>query len=134
MGYLLMTGKRSTDGFSLLEITVVLTISTILISLATPAYHHLMAAGYRRQAQMGLLNTALAASDYQHLGSTRAPPSLGALGQPKDLAHQHYIQRLEQNASESMVTARPNQTTDRCQTLAIDTAGHTYAAQKNCWP
>lgn len=134
MGYQFMTSSGPAYGFSLLEITVVLAISAILISLATPAYHHLMAAGYRRQAQVGLLNTALAASDYQHLGSTHTPPSLNTLGQPKDLAHHHYTQQLNLNAGQFSVEAHPNQAADRCQNLIINATGHTQAAQNNCWP
>lgn len=122
------------QGFSLLEIIVVLVILSILLSFAYPSYQQHLLRMHRLEGQMALLDLANRMEAYFATFDTYAEASIGS-GSERDVlstamtSHGWYALSI-QSASEThfILQASPQNTQAkydmRCQTLRFDAQGH----------
>ena len=131
-------GRSPADGFSLIELLIVLAIVAILATVTVPSFTGFVAKARRSDAMAALLQVQLAQERWraEHLSYTA---ELSALGQPSSGSPDGcYRLRVQVDGNGFVVTAEPVgvQQADRCGTFAIDESGPHYAdgfADRSCW-
>lgn len=127
------------NGFTLLELLVVLGIVGLLSSMAMPIYHQSQQRGQRSLAKVALLQVAhwmerAASAQGQYPGESAVPTNLLS---PTGL---HYQISLTSSEQVFVITAQPigPQTTDPCGILTLSNSGErgvkdTILSATQCW-
>lgn len=140
---------RQKNGFTLIELMVVVVIVSILASIAYPSYLNSVMKSRRADAKSALLQNAqfmertyTANNTYQPGG---AAPTLPITATPVDTATKYYDIALDNTLSDTTfrLTATPksgtSQANDTCGTLAVTNTGAKYqtdgatTATSTCW-
>lgn len=135
---------RRQQGFSLIELMIVVLIVAILAAVAIPSYRRYVVRSHRVDAQRAL--TELAARQERFLYSNNAySDSLSAIGGTSSMAGSYYAVSIDP-ANTSSTTFRVVATAvgsqqegdAQCQTLSLDQAGRqsstgTTANYPACW-
>jgi type IV pilus assembly protein PilE len=124
-------GMRRQQGFSLIELMIVVVIISILAAVAIPSYRRYVVRSHRVDAQRAL--TELAARQERYLYSNNAyATSLPAIGGSSAMAGSYYVVTLDPAAASSAgttfkaiasATGSQRQDDKQCQTLSLDQAG-----------
>lgn len=141
--------KRSTShrvaGFTLIELMVTITIATILISIAVPAYTGQIRKSRRTEARTALLDLAAREERFFSTNSayTSVPANLGYAGAFPVQIGSGYYQVAVTNATGTAFTATAtpinSQTADatQCGTFTIDNTGQQTVSgglgATTCW-
>ena len=131
-------------GFTLIELMVVITIATILLSIAVPSYTSQMRKSRRTEARTALLDLAAREERFFSTNSayTNLPANLGYAGNfPTPVGSSYYqINVTAASATAFTATAAPinAQSGDTtCGTFTIDNTGQQTVsgatAAKTCW-
>jgi len=114
------------NGFSLVELMVVVSIMGILSALAYPAYGQYMQRSRRMEAQLTLLQYAGELNQYFYKNRSY-------IGAPTPASTDYYTFQLIEKKSDYSVAAIPTelQAGDRCSTLYITHSGEKYPS--DCW-
>jgi type IV pilus assembly protein PilE len=130
--------QKSQNGFTLIELMVVVAIIGILSSIAIPSYNEHVRKGRRADAQQHLM--ALAQSNQQRFLDTRTYEGTSSnLIPTPDGISTYYTLAININAGPPpgfSITATPKgaQGNDRCGTLTItQNATRTASGGANCW-
>lgn len=135
---------RRQQGFSLIELMIVVVIVAILAAVALPTYRSYIVRSHRVDAQRAL--TDLAARQERYLYSNNAyTKNLGDLGGTSSMAGSYYSVSIDPAATSTtafsvVATAAGTQLSDdkACQTLTLDQAGRqgstgTTTNDPKCW-
>ena len=155
----LQHATRTSRGFSLIELMVVVVIATILLSIAVPSYMSQIRQSRRTEAKTALLD--LAGREERFLstnptGYTTTGPNLGYAALPAVVGSGYYTVSVCSPACAPSAAAAPSYTViatpvagqsqandTQCTAFAVDSAGQQYAAdsagnytaaaQQYCW-
>jgi len=137
--------SRHVAGFTLIELMVVITIATILLSIAVPSYTSQMRKSRRTEARTALLDLAAREERFFSTNSayTNAPASLGYAGTfPVQVGSAYYkIDVTTATGTAFTATATPinSQASDatQCGTFTIDNTGQQTVSggtgAATCW-
>jgi type IV pilus assembly protein PilE len=133
-----MPQQRRSQGFTLLEMLIVVAFIAILAGIAMPSYVEHVKKSRRAEAQSYML--MIAARQQQFLVDTRAfaalPPD-NIASQPSNVASAYTVTMNTANGPPPTftITATPkaNQNSEKCGTLTIDQTGTKTAAITGCW-
>ena len=134
----LYTRFRSTQGFTLIEVVVVMAIGAILAAIAIPNYSEYVMRSHRSAVQSFISDVASRQSQF-FLDRRSYAATTGALNVavPVDVAARYNvaIAVVAGPPAGFQVSATPigAQATDRCGLLTIDQAGNRTAAAVRCW-
>jgi len=135
------------NGFTLVEVMIVIAIIGILASVAYPSYQNYVMKSHRSDAQTGLSQLAQALERFYGVrytyvgtgdsggGATGAPISdvFSHTSTPFEGSNTYYNLTLTASATDYTVTATPvgNQASDPCNTLTLAKSGAKTPA--DCW-
>lgn len=122
------------NGFSLIELLVVMAIGLILLGMGYPSYQYHLRAVNRRQAEVYLLRIVGYLEDYQIAQGTYEGAKLEEL--TACACHQYQFSLVDLSQTHYRVEAMPvgQQIKDACGVLSIDSEGQQTASdKKNCW-
>lgn len=131
---------RSSQGFTLIEMMIVVAMVAILAAIALPAYTDQIKKSRRAEAQAYML--AVAARQQQFLVDTRAygagTAASAVLPQPANVTTGYGAIAMTVVAGPPptfTLTATPNsnQSSEKCGTLTINETGTKTAAVSGCW-
>ena len=132
---------KKREGFTLMELMIVIAIVAILAALAYPSWANSMRKARRADAinSLQILRTNQAQWRANHTAYTGALASVGFPGGPS-LENHYTIDIVASNATTFLATAAPTtggaQTADSCGTFAVDQDGPNYSgsyADARCW-
>jgi len=141
------SGKRS-DGFTLIELMIVVAIVGILAAIAYPSYQESTAKSRRADAKSALLGLSTAMerfyteNNFTYIGAASAgdgsapDKTLYPSEAPLDGNTKYYdLQITDEEASTYTLTAIPKgaMSGDRCGNLTLSSAGVRGADAANCW-
>ncbi|MCE2595423.1 prepilin-type N-terminal cleavage/methylation domain-containing protein [Motilimonas cestriensis] len=119
------------NGFTLIEVLIVVAIIGILAAIALPSYRNHVLKSNRVDAQMALTEMAqIFERNYARQGVY--PTAVPSINKPDS-----YTFSLTASAANSTFTLKAapdtNQSADECGTLSINQAGALSAAKATCW-
>lgn len=135
---------RRQQGFSLIELMIVVVIIAILAAVALPSYRQYVVRSHRTDAQRALIDLA-ARQERFFYGNNAYTTSLGALGANSSIAGVYYTVSVDPAGTSTtaysvVATAVGQQQRDDklCQTLALDRTGRqsstgSVANDPKCW-
>lgn len=135
---------RRQQGFTLIEMMIVLLIVAILAAVAVPSYRKYVVRSHRMDAQRALTELAARQERYLYSNNTYAD-SVSALGGSGSMAGSYYSVAFDPASASSttykvVATALGSQHDDdkQCQTLSLDEAGRqestgSTANDPACW-
>jgi type IV pilus assembly protein PilE len=127
---------KSADGFTLIEMMIVVGILAIIAAIATPIYTDQVRQGHRASAQAVLLDAAVRQRQFmiEQRSYAQAFSDLG-MTVPAALASRYTlsITALDGTPPTFSLAAAPvgSQASDRCGTLSVDQGGQRLPA--GCW-
>jgi type IV pilus assembly protein PilE len=135
---------RRHDGFTLIEVMIVVTIVAILASIALPAYTEYVRKGRRAEAQSFLADVVARQQHFlldrrAYATSITNSPAGGGLGLaiPANVATFYSVTIATSNSAPPSftITATPQgaQASEACGALSITNAGSKSAAKTGCW-
>ncbi len=133
-----MQHSQCENGFSLIELMIVLAIVAILASVTIPSYTNYVYKSRRTDAIAALLQLQLAQEAWRARRG-RYSTDLAGLGWPDGrLAGGNYRLRLQLTANGWLAVAEPQgpQAGDPCDRLAVDARGPVYGGPfggRDCW-
>lgn len=130
--------RKSTRGFTLMEVMIVVAIVAILAAIAIPSYQNYVIRSKRGDAMAALLSAAQSverfktANNFSYDGVTLPFTQVPADGS----ATPYYTLAINTpNAGEYTITATPiNSMAGKDDPLTIDESGNKTWGGKNCWP
>ena len=134
-------GCRRTDGFTLIEVVIAMTIIAILTAIALPAYTQYVQRGHRSEARATLMQAAQWMERFRTQSGSYAGAALPATFEqsPPPPTAMKYDITVASTASTYTLSAIPAGTMvgDACGTFTLDQSGaraHTGAAPGElCW-
>lgn len=135
-------GRGAMDGFTLIELMVVVAVIAILASIALPSYQESVRKSRRAQAKADLVEYAQLAERFRTANNTYVGATFPSAVSPREPgATARYTLAFVPTQATFVLTAAPatggGQEVDRCGTLSIDQAGikrETGIAEfKECW-
>lgn len=134
-----MSHKRRYQGFTLMEMLIVVAMVSILAAVAIPSYREYIKKSRRAEAQSYLLSVA--ARQQQFLVDTRAYATLATLSSalpvPTNVSSAYTVTMPDPAGTPPTftVTAAPktDQASEKCGTLTINQTGTKTAAVSGCW-
>lgn len=136
----MMTNKRTTKGFSLIELAIVLVVIAILSAIALPSYRKYVLRGNRTTAIQALQDVASREESYFFSNSTYTNVMTTNLGTAASIGAPYYTVTVASASSTDYTvtaTAISTQVQDSpCQSLSLNHAGvqsSSPAASTTCW-
>lgn len=136
------SGMKSTHGFTLIELMIVVAVVAILAAIAYPSYQEQVRKSRRAQAKADLIEYAQAAERYFTVNNTYVDFELPTDKSPREGTASHYgltpAGKFD-TADTFTITATPQggQTADRCGNLTITNTGRKgktgSADLSECW-
>ncbi len=144
-----MSNKKQ-NGFSLIELMIVVAVVAILAAIAYPSYQSEIRKSHRTDAEGALMGLANAMERYftengRYVDASNNPPSLGSGGiypnqSPTDGGTAFYTLSIDAASTDKtayLLKATPVagtiQASDECGTLTLDSTGARGAAKTDCW-
>lgn len=129
------------QGFTLLELMIVVAIIGILASIAYPSYQESVASGKRVDAQGHLLSLAQHMERHFTENGSYTTAVLPYDEAPRDGASKNYdliktpVSTAASAATAYLLIARPKNSMagDRCDDMTIDNIGRKVAGDPDCW-
>ncbi|MCX7563987.1 type IV pilin protein [Xanthomonadaceae bacterium XH05] len=123
------SSNRRSQGFTLIELIIVIGVIAILASIAFPAYNDYVQRSRRAVAQSAMLETVQAMERFHTANNTYAGAACAATAQ------YYAVSCTNQTATSFTITATPQggQTGDSCGTMTINQAGAKTAGTTGCW-
>ncbi|MDX1588985.1 MAG: type IV pilin protein [Oleiphilaceae bacterium] len=133
-----MKHRQRQQGFSLIELMIVVVIIGIIAAIAYPSYQRNIEQTRRTTAQSEMMELAQGleryyTSNYTYVGaslrfntSPRGTPSAEAF-------YDFALNSVSQNAYQISATPKNAQSSDRCGTLTLDQQGNRGAGDTDCW-
>lgn len=138
--------NKTSRGFTLIELMIVVAIIGILVAVAYPSYQEHLGKGRRADAQGALMGLANAMERYftengRYVDAGGAAPALGAAGiypneAPIDGNTKYYdlsITAATQTTYALSAAPKGAQAADRCGTLTLTSTGVRGGAAADCW-
>lgn len=143
--------NRKADGFSLLELMIVVSIIAILVAIAYPSYEQYVMRATRTEAKNLVLRVASEQEKFYStfnrysgsMGARTTDPATSGLNigsstseGSDDAAYYDVTIALSNGTQGYTITATPRgsqQSEDRCGTMTIDHLGNKTAAIDGCW-
>lgn len=133
-------GLRSSQGFTLIELMVVVAIVAILVGIAYPSYQNQVMKGRRAQAKADLVEYAQMAERFHTVNNTYVGFALPYTASPREGGTVAYAIALNPAATQSTftitATAQGGQASDACGNLGLNQAGVKTASGgtvADCW-
>ncbi|NJC01261.1 type IV pilus assembly protein PilE [Xanthomonas sp. 3272] len=137
---LLPKWAQSTQGFTLIELMIVVAVIAILAAVAYPSYQEQLRKARRGQAKADLVEYAQLAERFRTVNNTYVGYTLPADWSPREasaLTAAHYAVSFvgDRTRSTFVIQAAPRagQLKDKCGTLTIDQAGRKTGTLSDCW-
>ncbi|PPT74717.1 pilus assembly protein PilE [Xanthomonas arboricola pv. populi] len=137
---LLPTRVRSAQGFTLIELMIVVAVIAILAAVAYPSYQEQVRKARRGQAKADLVEYAQLAERFRTVNNTYVGYTLPAGWSPREasaLTVAHYTVSFASDSTRStfviQAVPRAGQVKDKCGTMTIDQAARKTGAQSDCW-
>ena len=129
--------RRSANGFTLIELMVVVAVVAILAAIALPSYQDSVRKSRRAQAKADLVELAQLAERYRTVNRTYETWPLAFDTSPRTGTAHYRIDLDDEGAATFTLTAVPNgaQANDACGTLVINQAGqrwHSTGTDEQC--
>lgn len=133
-----MIRRDRQQGFTLIELMIVVAVIGIILAIAYPAYQGNVEKTRRTTAQSEMMELAQAleryyTTNYSYVGaglsfeySPRGTPAAEAF-------YQFSLSGVSQNAYTLSATPQNAQAGERCGTLTLDQQGNRGAAETDCW-
>lgn len=126
------------QGFTLIELMIVVAILGIIAAIAYPSYQRNIEQTRRTTAQSEMMELAQALERYYTTNYSYAGASLRFEYSPRgtpatEAFYQFSLSGVSQNAYTISATPRNAQTNDRCGTLTLDQKGNRGAGATDCW-
>ena len=123
------------NGFSLVELMIVLLITAVLAAISIPAYQHHLIAAHRREAASELLQGALSLETTYQRTHRYDNASLSSINLNST---EYYDFKLNTTAHTFTLRAIPNTEDTQCGTLSITQSGEqgytgTASSSRECW-
>lgn len=95
------------NGFQLVEILIVLTLASILVTFSIPIYSELLCREHKTEAEFALAKLAIAMEHYHLEHDSYQGASISTLGVDSDVAHQYRLEITAADGSHFLLTAIP---------------------------
>ncbi|HSY46737.1 MAG TPA: type IV pilin protein [Steroidobacteraceae bacterium] len=124
------TAARRCDGFTLIELMIVVVIATILISIAVPSYMQQIRQSRRTEAKTALLDAAGREERYFSTSTayTQTPAQLGYAALPAAIGSGYYTLNVCSPACAPSAVATPSYTVTATPVAGLSQAGDTQCA------
>ena len=134
-----MLDRRTTQGFTHIEMMIVVAVVAILTAVALPTYRGYAQKSRRSEAQSYLLT--IATRQQQFLVDTRAFSALtpdDIASQPANVKATYDVRLVTSNdppppTFKVTATPKPDQAAEQCGELTVDQTGAKTAAVAGCW-
>lgn len=132
-------GRRTTVGFTLIELMIVVAVVGILAAVAYPSYSDSVRKGRRGQAKADLMELAQLAERHRTVNNTYAGFVLPFAQTPREGGTTHYLLTLDTASVDALqlkATAKGDQAKDKCGDLSLNQAGtkvSSKGATAECW-
>lgn len=128
------------EGFTLLELMIVVAVIAILAAIAVPSYQEQVRKSRRAQAKADLVELAQLAERYRTVNNAFTGFSPPFTASPRTGTAYYTLSATVTNSNAFTITAAPQSTggqdQDRCGTLTINHAGaktNSSGAYSDCW-
>lgn len=121
------------QGYSLLELLIVMAIIAILVAISYPSYQYHLLQTHRHEAQIELMNIANQLEEYHSLNNTYEGASLADFNLKPNDYYDFQLDHLAENEYQIHALPKFRQSADQCGALWLDQLGNQGAAKNACW-